>query len=122
MPIYEYRCPDCGHQFDAIQKFSDAPITDCPSCQGGAVKKLLSAPAFHLKGGGWYKDHYGLKGGDASDGSTGASSAASAGGASDGGGSDSGASTSSSAASSSDGGGSSSAGASSAGGDASGDA
>ena len=79
MPIYEYRCPDCGHQFEAMQKFSDDPITVCPSCSAEHVKKLISAPAFHLKGGGWYKDHYGLKSGggsgsEASDASAGGSS------------------------------------------------
>ena len=63
MPIYEYRCPDCGHQFEAIQKMSDDPIRDCPECEGGQVKKLISQTSFILKGGGWYKDHYGLKGG-----------------------------------------------------------
>ena len=61
MPIYEYACPDCGHKFDAIQKFSDDPITVCPKCEAGSVKKLISATSFILKGGGWYKDHYGLK-------------------------------------------------------------
>jgi putative FmdB family regulatory protein len=79
MPIYEYRCPDCGHQFENMQKFSDPPVTVCPSCGAENVKKLISAPAFHLKGGGWYKDHYGLKsgGGDTSGGSSGASTTAS---------------------------------------------
>ncbi len=65
MPIYEYKCPDCGHAFDAIQKMSDDPIKVCPSCGAGQVKKLISATSFVLKGSGWYKDHYGLKkGGD----------------------------------------------------------
>jgi putative FmdB family regulatory protein len=67
MPIYEYACPDCGHKFDEIQKFTDAPIAVCPKCAATNVKKLISATSFVLKGGGWYKDHYGLKaGGDAS--------------------------------------------------------
>jgi len=72
MPIYEYRCPDCGHTFDVMQKFSDAPVTVCPSCAAGNVKKLISATSFVLKGGGWYKDHYGLKsgGGESSSSST----------------------------------------------------
>ena len=70
MPIYEYACPDCGHKFDEIQKFSDDPITICPKCAQANVKKLISQTSFILKGGGWYKDHYGLKpaadsGGDA---------------------------------------------------------
>jgi putative FmdB family regulatory protein len=63
MPIYEYKCPDCGHTFDAMQKMSDAPITVCPKCEAGHVKKLISATSFVLKGSGWYKDHYGLKSG-----------------------------------------------------------
>ncbi len=63
MPLYGYACPDCGKAFDVLQKFSDAPVTTCPSCGAGNVHKKLSAPAFHLKGGGWYKDHYGLKSG-----------------------------------------------------------
>jgi putative FmdB family regulatory protein len=94
MPIYEYRCPDCGHEFDALQKVSDAPLTDCPSCAGTGLKKLISRTSFALKGGGWYKDHYGLKGGG--------SSSSSGGGASSGG---SAASSSSSSSSSSGSGG-----------------
>ncbi len=82
MPIYEYRCPDCGHQFEAMQKFSDDPITVCPSCSAEHVKKLISAPAFHLKGGGWYKDHYGLKSGGASGSADGGSSSTSSAGTS----------------------------------------
>lgn len=65
MPIYEYACPDCGHKFDEIQKFSDDPITVCPKCGHTNVKKLISQTSFILKGGGWYKDHYGLKPGGA---------------------------------------------------------
>lgn len=67
MPIYEYRCPDCGHQFEALQKMSDDPLTDCPACSQHNVKKLISRSAFLLKGGGWYKDHYGLKSSGSSD-------------------------------------------------------
>jgi putative FmdB family regulatory protein len=54
MPIYEYRCEACGHQLESIQKFSDAALTDCPSCGKPALKKLISAAGFHLKGSGWY--------------------------------------------------------------------
>ena len=61
MPIYEYACPDCGHRFEEIQRFSDDPIRLCPKCKQENVKKLVSASSFVLKGGGWYKDHYGLK-------------------------------------------------------------
>ena len=57
MPIYEYKCNECDHVFEAIQKFSDDPLTECPECKG-KVEKLISQSAFHLKGGGWYKDGY----------------------------------------------------------------
>lgn len=60
MPIYEYRCPACGHTFERMVKLSD-PLPACPSCGAGEVNKLISQSAFHLKGGGWYSDHYGLK-------------------------------------------------------------
>lgn len=63
MPIYEYRCPDCGHEFERLQSYKDPAVTDCPSCGAGQVKKLISKTSFALKGGGWYKDHYGLKSG-----------------------------------------------------------
>ena len=53
MPIFEYRCGDCQHQFDSLQKLGAAPLTDCPECSASALKKLISAPAFHLKGKGW---------------------------------------------------------------------
>ena len=69
MPIYEYACPDCGHKFDVLQKMSDPLVTVCPVCSGDHVRKLISATNFVLKGGGWYKDHYGLKPGGASEGS-----------------------------------------------------
>ncbi|MFZ0219255.1 MAG: zinc ribbon domain-containing protein [Candidatus Aquirickettsiella sp.] len=54
MPIYEYECKACGHTFDTIQSFSEEPLSDCPVCKEPALKKLVSAPAFHLKGSGWY--------------------------------------------------------------------
>ena len=54
MPIYEYRCAACGHEIEALQKLSDAPLTVCPSCQKPELKKLLSAAGFQLKGSGWY--------------------------------------------------------------------
>lgn len=60
MPIYEYRCDVCNHQFDLLQKFSDAPADRCPKC-GGAVHKMVSTAAFSLKGGGWFGDGYGTK-------------------------------------------------------------
>jgi len=61
MPLYEYLCQNCGHQFERIQKFSDAPIAECPKC-GGPVQKLVSSPAFHLKGTGWYATDYARQG------------------------------------------------------------
>jgi len=57
MPLYEYECDACGHRFEVIRKFSDKPITECPKCRG-ALRKLQSAPAFQLKGTGWYATDY----------------------------------------------------------------
>jgi putative FmdB family regulatory protein len=54
MPIYEYRCGDCGHQQDHLQKVSEKPISKCPACGKKTYKKLLSAAGFQLKGSGWY--------------------------------------------------------------------
>jgi putative FmdB family regulatory protein len=54
MPIYEYQCAACGHQLEAIQKFSDEPMKICPECRKPELRKLVSSSAFHLKGGGWY--------------------------------------------------------------------
>ena len=58
MPIYEYQCGSCGDVKEVIQKFSDAPLTDCEACGQPELKKLLSAPAFRLKGGGWYETDF----------------------------------------------------------------
>jgi len=54
MPIYAYRCQDCGFEKDQLQKISDAPLTVCPSCNGNGFARQLTAPAFQLKGSGWY--------------------------------------------------------------------
>ncbi len=54
MPIYAYRCDDCGFAKDVLQKISDSPITLCPSCGKESFKKQLTAPGFQLKGTGWY--------------------------------------------------------------------
>ncbi len=62
MPIYEYRCEACGHQFEKIQKMSDRPVRHCPVCNG-TVEKLLSVSSFALKGGGWYAQGYSNGGG-----------------------------------------------------------
>jgi putative FmdB family regulatory protein len=58
MPIYEYRCGACGNTLDALQKLSDPPLTDCPECGAAELKKLVSAPVFRLKGGGWYETDF----------------------------------------------------------------
>ena len=54
MPIYEYRCEDCGHQADHLQKIAEKPLAKCPACGKKTYKKLLSAAGFQLKGSGWY--------------------------------------------------------------------
>ncbi len=54
MPIYEYRCDECGHQEDHLQKVSEKPLSKCPACGKKAYKKMLSAAGFQLKGSGWY--------------------------------------------------------------------
>ena len=58
MPLYEYECTTCHKHTEKIQKFSDPEITICPHC-GGPLQRVISAPAFALKGGGWYADGYG---------------------------------------------------------------
>jgi len=58
MPVYEYRCGACEHEFEEWQKMSDPPIKTCPRCKKKKVEKLISATSFSLKGGGWYKDLY----------------------------------------------------------------
>ena len=58
MPIYEYRCDDCGHELEALQKMSDVPRTECPACGEPTLKKLISAAGFRLKGGGWYETDF----------------------------------------------------------------
>jgi putative FmdB family regulatory protein len=63
MPIYEYHCAACGHRHDALQKVSDAPLTDCPHCGAAALSKALTAAGFQLKGSGWYATDF--KGGQA---------------------------------------------------------
>ena len=54
MPIYEYRCNVCGQELEVLQKVTEPPLTDCPSCGKPGMQKLLTAAGFHLKGGGWY--------------------------------------------------------------------
>ncbi|SAK40105.1 FmdB family transcriptional regulator [Caballeronia hypogeia] len=54
MPIYAYRCANCGHEKDVLQKLSDAPLTQCPACGQDAFSKQVTAAGFQLKGSGWY--------------------------------------------------------------------
>ena len=58
MPIYEYLCASCGYQFEEVQKFRESPIEECPDCGKNSARRQISMSAFHLKGGGWYKDGY----------------------------------------------------------------
>ncbi len=58
MPIYEYACKSCGHDFEVLQKMGAIPLVDCPQCGEPELKKLLSAPNFRLKGGGWYETDF----------------------------------------------------------------
>ena len=57
MPIYEYRCTSCGKEFEYQQRMADAAKTECEACKG-VLERIISRTAFHLKGGGWYKDLY----------------------------------------------------------------
>jgi putative FmdB family regulatory protein len=54
MPIYAYRCTECGHTQDVLQKLTDAPLVDCPACGAAAFAKQVTAAGFQLKGSGWY--------------------------------------------------------------------
>lgn len=65
MPLYEYQCKQCSHLFERIQKFSDPPLTVCPKC-GGEIEQLISPPAIHFKGAGWYVTDYANKSGSSS--------------------------------------------------------
>ena len=82
MPIYEYQCEKCDHKLEKLQKISDDRLKDCPECGKPALKKLVSAAAFRLKGSGWYetdfktgkKKNVAGEGGDSSSSSGGSSS------------------------------------------------
>ena len=65
MPLYEYECPSCGHRFELIRRFADPPAETCVACGQSPVHKLLSAPAVHFKGTGWYVTDYAKKSGAA---------------------------------------------------------
>lgn len=58
MPIYEYACQACGHEFEVIQKMVDLPLEQCPACAENALKKKISASGFRLKGTGWYETDF----------------------------------------------------------------
>jgi len=58
MPIYEYQCQACEHEFEALQKMSEDKLTDCPECNKPKLKKLISAAGFRLKGSGWYESDF----------------------------------------------------------------
>ena len=88
MPIYAYRCDSCGFEKDVLQKISDAPLTQCPSCGNDAFRKQVTAAGFQLKGSGWYVTDF--RGGNGSNGgknapATGSKAAGEASSSSDGG-------------------------------------
>ena len=58
MPIYEYKCTECDHRLEKLQKMSDDPLKDCPKCGKSALTKLVSASSFKLKGTGWYETDF----------------------------------------------------------------
>ena len=58
MPFYEYQCRHCGHQLEALQRLSDAPLKKCPSCGRAQLARIVSRVAFRLKGGGWYETDF----------------------------------------------------------------
>jgi putative FmdB family regulatory protein len=58
MPFYEYQCAACAHHHEELQKVSDRPLRKCPACGRSSLKRLVSAPVFRLKGGGWYETDF----------------------------------------------------------------
>lgn len=81
MPIYAYKCSDCGHEREVLQKISDAPLTDCPDCGQPSMAKQVTAAGFQLKGSGWYATDFrnkdsGGRGGKAGDKAAGTSESA----------------------------------------------
>ena len=91
MPIYEYQCQECQHELEALQKMSDDPLQDCPSCGKSSLRKKISAAAFRLKGGGWYETDFKTgdkknlaSAGDSSSGDSGSAKGGSSGGSTDG--------------------------------------
>ena len=59
MPIYEYLCAKCSHEFEREQRITENPVKTCPECRSRRVKRLISQTSFVLKGSGWYSDGYG---------------------------------------------------------------
>ncbi len=58
MPIYEYQCEKCDYHFEKLQKIKEQALRECPKCEADALKKLVSAPSFQLKGSGWYETDF----------------------------------------------------------------
>jgi putative FmdB family regulatory protein len=58
VPIYEYRCESCEHRLEKLQRLSEGLLIDCPECRRPTLKRLVSAPAFRLKGSGWYETDF----------------------------------------------------------------
>jgi len=61
MPVYEYACSKCGHEFEAEQRITESPLKTCPRCRARKLKRLISQTSFVLKGSGWYADLYSSK-------------------------------------------------------------
>ena len=74
MPTYDYQCGKCGAEFESEQRITESPVKTCPQCKSRQVKRLLSAPGFILKGGGWYADGYGSSGKKSGSGGSGSGS------------------------------------------------
>ena len=79
MPIYEYHCNACDHDFEVIQKITEGPVKTCEACRSRKVKRLISQTNFQLKGGGWYSDLYGSSSAGAKSSKTSSSSSPSSG-------------------------------------------
>ena len=80
MPLYDYACKACGRTTEILQRYGDPPLAICPHC-GGEMRKLLSAPAFHFKGSGFYATDYAAKKGSGASSGDGSASGEPAGGA-----------------------------------------
>jgi putative FmdB family regulatory protein len=77
MPVYEYMCAACDHEFEREQRITDSPIKKCPACGAMKAKRLISRTSFVLKGGGWYSDLYSSSRGGSSKGNGAASGSSS---------------------------------------------